>query len=77
MSVAVATVMLFGGVLSIIGLMLLTIIPVIQELEGSIERHDMEAQMLILSDEINQLSEQGLPGDKKVVELSTLDGEIS
>ena len=76
-SAAVATVMLFGGVLSIIGLMLLTIIPVIQELEGSIERHDMEAQMLILSDEINQLSEQGLPGDKKVVELSTLDGEIS
>ena len=42
-SAAIATVLLFGGVISIISLMMLTMIPVIEELEGSVERHDMAA----------------------------------
>ena len=40
-SAAIATVLLFGGVISIISLMMVTMIPVIEELEGSVERHDM------------------------------------
>ena len=44
-SAAIATVLLFGGVVSIISLMMVTMIPVIEELEGSVERHDMSAQM--------------------------------
>ena len=36
-SAAVATVLLFGGVISIIGIMLLSLMPVIQELEGSLK----------------------------------------
>ena len=36
-SAAVATVLLFGGVISIIGLMLLSMMPIIQELEGSLK----------------------------------------
>ena len=44
-SAAIATVLLFGGVISIISLMMITMIPVIEELEGSVERHDMSAQM--------------------------------
>ena len=47
-SAAVATVLLFGGVISIIGLMLLSMMPVIQELEGSLKRNDMQAQMQIM-----------------------------
>ena len=43
-SAAIATVLLFGGVLSIISIMMVTMIPVIEELEGSVERHDMAAQ---------------------------------
>ena len=48
-SAAVATVLLFGGVVSIIGLMLVSMIPIIEELEGSIERDDMSSQMMILA----------------------------
>lgn len=44
-SAAVATVLLFGGVISIIGIMLLSLMPVIQELEGSLKRNDMQAQI--------------------------------
>ena len=42
-SAAVATVLLFGGVITIIGVMLLSMMPVIQELEGSLKRNDMQA----------------------------------
>ena len=42
-SAAVATVLLFGGVISIIGIMLLSLMPIIQELEGSLKRNDMQA----------------------------------
>ena len=48
-SAAIATVLLFGGVVSIIGLMLVSMLPIIEELEGSIERDDMSAQMMILA----------------------------
>ena len=47
-SAAVATVLLFGGVISIIGIMLLSLMPIIQELEGSLKRNDMQAQMEIM-----------------------------
>ena len=43
-SAAIATVLLFGGVVSIIGLMLVSMLPIVEELEGSIERDDMSAQ---------------------------------
>src|SRR6056300_1685449 len=48
-SAAVATVLLFGGVLSIIGLMMISMMPVIEEMEGSVERHDMSSQMTLLA----------------------------
>ena len=48
-SAAVATVLLFGGVLSIIGLMMVSMMPVIEEMEGSVERHDMSSQMELLA----------------------------
>ena len=48
-SAAVATVLLFGGVISIISLMLLSLMPVIQELEGSLKRNDMHC-LLYTSD---------------------------
>ena len=68
-SAAVATVLLFGGVITIIGVMLLSMMPVIQELEGSLKRNDMQAQMEIMGHEITILSESGLPGDSSQVEL--------
>ena len=59
-SAAVATVLLFGGVISIIGIMLLSMMPVIQELEGSLKRNDMQAQMEIMGHEVTLLSESCL-----------------
>ena len=75
-SAAVATVLLFGGVVSIIGLMLLSMMPIIQELEGSLKRNDMQAQMEIMGHEVTLLSESGLPGDSSEVELIPVDGEL-
>ena len=75
-SAAVATVLLFGGVISIIGLMLLSMMPIIQELEGSLKRNDMQAQMEIMGHEVTLLSESGLPGDSSEVELIPVDGEL-
>ena len=76
-SAAVATVLLFGGVVSIIGLMLVSMIPIIEELEGSIERDDMSSQMMILAQQTEVLSEHGMPGDSTEVELIPLDGSLS
>ena len=73
-SAAVATVLLFGGVVSIISIMLLSLMPVIQELEGSLKRNDMQAQMEILRHEVTLLSETGMPGDSSQVELIPVDG---
>ena len=74
-SAAVATVLLFGGVVSIIGIMLLSLMPIIQELEGSLKRNDMQAQMEIMAHEVTLLSESGLPGDI-MAELIPVDGEL-
>ena len=76
-SAAIATVLLFGGVVSIIGLMLVSMLPIIEELEGSIERDDMSAQMMILAQQTEVLSEHGMPGDSTEVELIPLDGSLS
>lgn len=75
-SAAVATVLLFGGVVSIIGLMLVSMVPIIEELEGSIERGDMSSQMMILAEQTESLSENGMPGDSAEVELIPLDGKL-
>lgn len=75
-SAAVATVLLFGGVVSIIGLMLVSMVPVIEELEGSIERGDMSSQMMILAEQTESLSENGMPGDSTEVKLIPLDGSL-
>ena len=73
----IATVLLFGGVVSIIGLMLISMLPIIEELEGSIERDDMSSQMMILAQQTEVLSEHGMPGDSTEVELIPLDGSLS
>ena len=75
-SAAVATVLLFGGVVTIIAIMLLSMMPVIQELEGSLKRNDMQSQMEIMGHEITLLSESGVPGDSSQVELVPVDGEL-
>ena len=75
-SAAVATVLLFGGVLSLIGMMLITMLPVIQELEGSVERNGMLTQMGEYSTQTTRLAESGMPGDSVRVEMNPLDGEL-
>ena len=75
-SAAVATVLLFGGVLSIIGLMMVSMMPVIEEMEGSVERHDMSAQMTLLASQTHDLSERGMPGDSTSAELIPVDGTL-
>ena len=76
-SAAVATVLLFGGVLSIIAMMMVSMIPVIEELEGSIERHDMSSQMTLLAHQTAALSETGMPGDSTEIELIPVDGALN
>lgn len=76
-SAAIATVLLFGGVISIISLMMVTMIPVIEELEGSVERHDMSAQMTQFNHQTTTLSEQGMPGDVVTQEFVPVDGALS
>ena len=75
-SAAVATVLMFGGVLSIIGIMMVSMIPVIEELEGSVERHDMSSQMSLLAHQTSALSEKGMPGDSTSIELIPVDGSL-
>ncbi len=75
-SAAVATVLLFGGVLSIIGLMMVSMMPVIEEMEGSVERHDMSSQMTLLAHQTATLSERGMPGDSTHATLIPVDGNL-
>ena len=75
-SSTVATVLLFGGVISIIGLMMTSMLPVINELEGSIERNDMGSQMKLLAQRVDELSQSGMPGDSKTVDLHAVDGRL-
>ena len=57
--------------------MLVSMVPIIEELEGSIERDDMTSQMIILAQETEYLSEHGMPGDSTEVEITTLDGDLN
>lgn len=75
-SAAVATVLMFGGVLSIIAMMMVSMIPVIEELEGSVERHDMSSQMSLLAHQTSALSERGMPGDSTSIDLIPVDGSL-
>jgi hypothetical protein len=76
-SAAVATVLLFGGVLSLIGMMLFTMLPVIQELEGSVERNGMATQMNNYAIQTVRLAETGMPGDSVSIDLDPLEGELA
>ena len=75
-SSTIATVLLFGGVISIIGLMMTSMLPVINELEGSIERNDMGSQMKLLAQRVDELSQSGMPGDSKSADLHAVDGVL-
>ena len=75
-SAAIGTVLLFAGVLSIIGVMMMTMIPVIEELEGAVERGNMVTQMLDMSNEIDQLSSNGMPGDSSTSVLKGVEGRF-
>lgn len=75
-SSTVATVLLFGGVVSIIGMMMASMMPVILEMQGSIERNDMAAQLGLLAQRADALSETGMPGDAAHVEIRPIDGEL-
>ena len=55
--------------------MLVSMVPIIEELEGSIERSDMSSQMMILAQQTETLSESGMPGDSTNVELIPIDGK--
>ena len=76
-SAAVATVLLFGGVLSLIGMLLFTMLPVIHELEGSVERNGMITQMNNYAIQTVRLAETGMPGDRVSVDFDPLDGELA
>ena len=56
---------------------MLTMIPVIEELEGSVERHDMSAQMTQFNHQTTTLSEQGMPGDVVTQEFVPVDGSLA
>ena len=62
-SAAIATVLLFAGVISIISGMMVTVMPVIDELHGAVERENMVGQMEDLAAETERLSESGTSGD--------------
>ena len=75
-SSTVATVLLFGGVVSIIGMMMASMMPVILEMQGSIERNDMAAQMGLLAQRADALAETGMPGDAAHIEIRPIDGAL-
>lgn len=75
-SSTIATVLLFGGVVSIIGMMMASMMPVILEMQGSIERNDMASQMGLLAQRADSLAETGMPGDAAHVEIRPIDGEL-
>ena len=75
-SSTIATVLLFGGVVSIIGMMMASMMPVIMEMQGSIERNDMAAQMGLLAQRADALAETGMPGDAALVEIRPIDGQL-
>ena len=66
--------LLFGGVVSIIGVMMASMMPVIEEMQGSIERNDVGSQLLLLAQRTDALAEAGMPGDTTNIDLRPLDG---
>ena len=66
---AIATVLMFAGVMSIISVMLVSIVPVINELQGAIEANDAVAQFEDLSEYEAQLAQRGLPGSSSEMRL--------
>ncbi|MBO58147.1 MAG: hypothetical protein CMA77_04030 [Euryarchaeota archaeon] len=75
-SAAIATVLLFAGVLAIISGMMVTITPVINEKHGSVERQAMAGQMSDLAAETVRISETGLPGDSATLPLRPHSGDL-
>ena len=79
-SAAIATVLLFAGVIAIISGMMVSVIPVIDELHGAVERENMVGQMEDLASETERLSESGTPGDAATLNIrphtGTLDWQL-
>ena len=75
-SAAVATVLLFAIVLSIISGMMAMIVPTMAELQGAVDRESMEGQFTDLAQETVRLSETGLPGDIAEMTIKPHTGDI-
>lgn len=75
-SAAVATVLLFAIVLSIISGMMAMIVPTMAELQGAVDRESMEGQFTDLAQETVRLSETGLPGDIAEMKIKPHTGDI-
>jgi hypothetical protein len=76
-SAAIATVLLFAGVITIISGMMVTVMPVIDELHGAVERENMVGQMDDLAAETSRLSESGTPGDSATMNIRPHTGSLS
>ena len=76
-SAAIATVLLFAGVITIISGMMVTVMPVIEELHGAVERENMVGQMEDLAAETSRLSESGTPGDSATMNIRPHTGSLS
>ena len=74
---AVATVLLFAIVLSIISGMMAMIVPTMAELQGAVDRETMQGQFTDLAQETVRLSESGLPGDQSEMMIQPHTGDIS
>ena len=76
-SAAIATILLFAGVLSIIAVMLTAITPIINEYEGALEAASMQDQMVALAEDAEQLAMHGLPGETRSMTLDGMGGDFS
>ena len=45
-------------------------------MQGSVERHDMSSQMMLLAHQTAELSERGMPGDSSHITLIPVDGNL-
>ena len=73
---AIATVLMFAGVMSIISIMLVSIVPVINELQGAIESSDAVSQFEDLSEYESQLAQRGLPGSSSEMQIEPVLGKL-
>ena len=76
-SSSIATVLLFAGVLAIISGMMVTISPVIDEMQGAVERESMSGQMSDFATQTQQLSESGIPGDSAILSINPHAGNLN